>query len=95
MGKKNGDPEHIRLLTDGLIDGLGVRWDRVPATEGHAQFDSVWRFLSSRGISNRTDVVEREVFLRLAGETTENQIEAFRASDGSGRMVLLVEGSDC
>jgi hypothetical protein len=103
MGRrKGGDPDHIRLLNDGLIDGQGLRWDRVTGAhfymtpnEARPFVDAAWRYLSTRGMSNRTDIIERTKFLELMNQSPDPLVQAFRAADGSGRLIMTIDTSDC
>lgn len=101
--RRNGSAEEIRLLTDGLIDGQGLRWDRITGTEMFymtpeeaAPFiSSAWRRLSTNGWNNRADVLQDSEFLNLVTQSPDHAVQAFRATDSSGRIIVTIDASGC
>ena len=102
--RKTGDGRHhVRLLTDGLIDESGSRWDRVTGSEAfymtpdEAQefIKSAYRFLTTHGYGSRAVDVDRREYTRLVSQSPDHRVQAFRASDGSGHIIATVDTSDC
>lgn len=101
--RKSGSPDEIRLLTDGLIDGQGLRWDQITgadmfymnAEEAEPFISSAWRYLSTNGWNNRGDILQHAEFLDLVKQSLDHPVQAYRASDNSGRVIVTIDTLNC
>ena len=101
--RKAGIVRHVRLLTDGLIDESGSKWDRITGSqwfylthdEAEPFVESACRFLTTHGYGSRAVDVDRQEFTRLASHSPDHRVQAFRASNGSGEIIATIDASDC
>lgn len=105
MSRKRGaGVQRVRVLNDGIIDEDGLRWDRVRENEGYYLTEKESRLFINRAVrflrtdgfgSAARDVDGKVEFNRLARDSLGYRVHAFKASDGSKRIIVSVDTSDC
>lgn len=102
--KKGAGPKRVRVLNDGIIDEDGLQWDRVREIEGYYLSEKESRLFINRAVrflrtdgfgSAAQDVEDKVEFNRLARDSLGYRVHAFKASDGSKRITVSVDTSDC